>query len=216
MWRFCPDIGDTIAKRKVAQKFASKWRTDDGRLRFMTNTERLIEMVEGKVVEPTFPSLNYNSEQHPPEAYAVVDASHVKAFHIGRYPKERGSTSEQLKDILHQYEVSMSGNKEQLVQKLASLAAKKYQERLPEMDRFFSRHRFIRMRSAPSGTAELPLLNNLVHLRNLVLTMYAIKHLRGNAILEASHQNDTYTDEELALALITGKVGLQGAFLRVA
>ncbi|HOC67511.1 MAG TPA: hypothetical protein PKO23_01765, partial [Candidatus Hydrogenedentes bacterium] len=59
-------------------------------------------------------------------------------------------------------------------------------------------------------------LEDLTNLRNLVLTMYAVKHLRGDAILEVSHQNDTYTEEELALALITGKVELTGAFLRVA
>jgi hypothetical protein len=121
-----------------------------------------------------------------------------------------------LKDILHQYELSMTGNKDQLLQKLAALAASKYRERLPEMDRFFSQHRFVRMRSAPPNVSELPLVEDLTYLRNLVLTMYAVKHLRGDAILEASHRNNTYTEEELALALVTGKVSLQGAFLRVA
>jgi hypothetical protein len=144
-----------------------------------------------------------------------VNSSHVKAFHIGRYARA-GTTGDQLKDILHQYEVSMTGNKEQLLQKLAVLAAKKYQERLAEMDRFFARHRFVRMQSAPSSVAELPLLENLAYLRNLVLTMYVVKHMRGDAILEATHQNNAYTEEELAHALLTGKVSLQGAFLRVA
>jgi len=44
--------------------------------------------------------------------------------------------------------------------------------------------------------------------------MYALKHLHGNAILEASHENNTYTEEQLAHALITGKVSLNGALLR--
>jgi hypothetical protein len=215
MWRFRPDIGDAKAKRVHIQEFAAQWRTDEGRLCFTTTTEKLIEMVERKVVEPSFPSLNYNSAEHAPTACAVVDSSHVKAFHIGRYARA-GTTGDQLKDILHQYEVSMTGNKDQLLQKLAALAAKKYQERLPELDRFFARHRFVRMQSAPSSVAELPLIEDLAYLRNLILTMYAVKHMRGDAILEASHQNNTYTDEELAFALVTGKVGLQGAFLRVA
>ena len=215
MWQFRPDIGDTQAKRKHAQEFAAKWRTNDGRLCFTTTTEKLVEMVERKLVEPSFPSLNYNSAEQGPTACALVDSSHVKAFHIGRYARA-GATGDQLKDILHQYEVSMTGNKDQLLQKLATLAAKKYQERLPELDRFFARHRFVRMQSAPSNVSELPLIEDLAYLRNLVLTMYAIKHLRGDAILEATHHNNTYTEDELAFALITGKVGLQGAFLRVA
>jgi hypothetical protein len=84
------------------------------------------------------------------------------------------------------------------------------------MDRFFSRHRFVRMQSVPSNQAELPLLEDLGYLRNLVLTMYAVKHMRGDAILEASHENNAYTEDELAHALLTGKLSLQGAFLRVA
>jgi len=215
MWRFRPDIGDAKAKRVHIQEFAAQWRTDEGRLCFTTTTEQLVEMVERKLVEPSFPSLNYNSAEQGPTAGAVVDSSHVKAFHIGRYARA-GTTGDQLKDILHQYEVSMTGNKEQLLQKLATLAANKYRERLPELDRFFSRHRFVRMQSAPSNVSELPLLEDLAYLRNLVLTIYAVKHMRSDAILEASHRNNTYTEEELALALVAGKVGLQGAFLRVA
>jgi len=215
MWRFRPDIGDTVSKRKHAQEFAVRWRTDDGRLCFTTSTEKLIEMVKCRAVEPSFPSLNYNSAQEGPTSGAVVEPSHVKAFHIGRYARA-GTTGDQLKDILHQYGVSMTGNKDQLLQKLAALAAKKYQERLPELDRFFFRRRFVRMQSTPSNASELPLLEDLSYLRNLVLTMYAVKHLRGDAVLEATHCNDTYSEEELALALVTGRVGLTGAFLRVA
>jgi hypothetical protein len=45
--------------------------------------------------------------------------------------------------------------------------------------------------------------------------MYAIEHLRGNAILEATHENATYSEDQMALALLTGKVSLTGAFVRV-
>ena len=110
----------------------------------------------------------------------------------------------------------MTGNKEQLLEKLATLAAKKYTEHLPELDQFFIDHRFLCMRAAPKNTIELPLLKDLTNLRNLVLTMYAVKHMRGDTILESSHENDTYTDESLAHALITGKTDLVGAFLCMA
>ena len=215
LWRFHPDIGDARAKRQHAREFAARWRTDEGRLCFTTTTGKLVEMVESNAVEPSFPTLNYNSAVPGPTASTVVGSSHVTAFHIGRYV-QAGTTGDHLKDILHQYEVSMTGNKDQLVQKLATLAAVKYRERLPQMDGFFSGNRFIRLRCAPSTAAEFPLLDDLAYLRNLVLTMYAIKHMRGDAILEASHENNAYTEDELAFALLTGKVSLSGAFLRVA
>ncbi len=214
-WRFHPDLGESKDKRPRAETFANQWRTDKGRLCFSTSTEKLVEMVEHGIVEPSFPTLNYEAEEKGPLAYATVHGPQVQSFRIGGYPRHN-ATGELLKDILHQYDVPMTGNKEQLIQKLAALAAKKYHDRASEMDRFFEKHRYIRMRTAPKNTAELPLLEDLANLRNMVLTMYAIKHLRGDAILEVSHQKDTYNEEELALALITGKVELNGAFLRVA
>ena len=52
-------------------------------------------------------------------------------------------------------------------------------------------------------------------LRNMVLTMYIIKHLRGNTILEAPHNNDTFDLLSLARSLIKREVALTGVFLRV-
>ena len=214
-WRFRPELGESSAKRQRAQEFAAKWGTDNGRLCFTTSIGRIEEMVEQNVVDPSFPSINYGGAETSPTAGVVVEPGRVQAFHIGRYPRT-GLTGELLKDILYNYKVSMTGNKEQLIQKLAALAGRKYRERLPELDEFFAQNRFIRMQRSSSDVSELPLLQDLTSLRNLVLTMYAIKHLRGDAILEASHDNDTYTEDELALALVNGTVTLPGAFLRVA
>lgn len=50
--------------------------------------------------------------------------------------------------------------------------------------------------------------------------MYVLQHLRGNAILDAEHRRSEgeaappYTEEQLALALITQRTTLTGAFLR--
>ena len=81
---------------------------------------------------------------------------------------------------------------------------------------YFSEHRFVRITAMPPKSERLPLLEDAPLLRNLLLTMYSVKHLRGNAILDVAHENNTYTEEQLALALVAGKVGLSGAFLRVA
>ena len=66
---------------------------------------------------------------------------------------------------------------EALLQKLAKLAAKEYAQRQPEMDAFFSAHRFVRISAIPPRSERLPLLEDAPLLRNLLLTMYAMKHL---------------------------------------
>jgi hypothetical protein len=47
-------------------------------------------------------------------------------------------------------------------------------------------------------------------LRNRFLDANAVKHLRGDAIIEASDGSNTHAEEELAHALVTGKVSLTG------
>ena len=54
----------------------------------------------------------------------------------------------------------------------------------------------------------------LRYLRELVLAMYLARHMRG-AIVEAKSENEAYTAEELAGALIHGQVSANGGYLRV-
>jgi hypothetical protein len=49
----------------------------------------------------------------------------------------------------------------------------------------------------------------------MILTMYMVKHLRGNTILEAKHNNDTFDLLSLARSLIKREVSVDGAFMRV-
>ncbi len=214
MWRFRPEIGKSGAKRRKAAEFAERWRMDEGRLCFSTSLERLSEMIEQRVVVPSFPALSYTFDHHGREATAEVCDNRVPAYFIGGF-HDRKSNSETLKDILREYGVSMTGNKAKLLQKLAKLAAKEYEARQPEMDAFFTEHRFVRIGVIPPKSERLPLLEDEPLLRNLLLSMYAMKHLRGNAILDVAHDNNTYTEEQLAYALVTGKAGFSGAFLRV-
>lgn len=90
-----------------------------------------------------------------------------------------------------------------------------YRERLEELDAYFAAHRFVRIQNRPAFAEEFPVLEGLSHVRNLVLTMYSIKNLSGNAILEAGIENTTYTHEKLALALLYRKTDLTAAFLRI-
>jgi hypothetical protein len=214
-FRFRPDLANGNNKRGCAMEFASRWRTDNGRLCFTTNVERLVEMVETGLATPSFPSLNYNNPQEGPAATALVEPSNVCVFHIGAFCAQK-STGGQLKEIMRRYGIPMTGTKDQLLGKLAKLAAEKYRESNDPLNTYFTRNRYVRIQSSPPKLNEFPILNDLAYLRNLVLTMYVAKHLRGNAVLDPTHENNTYSEEELALALLTGKVSLTGAFLRIA
>ena len=213
--RFRPEIGRSETKRQKAREFAELWRVDDGRLCFCTSLDQLSRMLDEEVVTPTFPALNYTYDYRGPVATAEVSENRVPAYFIGGFYGHK-SNGDVLKDILREYGVSMTGNKAKLLQKLAKLAAREYAGRQPEMDAFFSKHRFVRINAMPPKSERLPLLEDQPMLRNLLLTMYAINHLRGNAILDVAHQNTTYTDEQLAHALLLGKVAFTGAFLPTA
>ncbi len=209
-----PDIGSSGAKRRKAREFAEYWREDKGRLCFGTSLKRLSEMVEQREAVPSFPTLSYAHESRGPAATADVPENRVPAFFIGGFYGHRNN-GDTLKDVLREYGVSMTGNKAKLLQKLAKLAAREYAERRSEMDAFFTENRFVRINTMPANSELLPLLEDTPLLCNLLLTMYAMKHLRGSAILDVAHDNNTYTEEQLALALMAGKVGFAGAFLRV-
>jgi len=213
-WRFRPDIGKSPTKKRAAKAFAKQWRKDDGALCFTTSLERLSEMVKEGVVMASLPSLNYRLSLRAPLACAEVRDARIEAFTIGRFPNYRWSGGD-LKEILREFGVPMTGNKEVLLGKLAKLAAEQYEEHRRTMDRFFKRHRFLRIAAVPPKAEKLDLLQDKGRLANLLLVMYAAKHLRGNAILEPTHDNNTYSVEELAHALVCERVGVGGSFLRV-
>ena len=213
-WRFRPDLGEHAgAARGAALEFAGRWRTGGGRLCFTSSTEMLVDMVESGAVTPSFPALERGVSGLGPVARVAVESSCVRAFRIGKHPRSNAS-AERLREVLRDGGAAVSGTKEVLVEKLAALAADKYLERLPEMDGFFRENRFVRMAGIPENTENLALLSDLGPLGNLVLAMYAARHLRGDAVLDVSHVNDTFSDAELALALVTGKTSPKGAFLR--
>ena len=49
----------------------------------------------------------------------------------------------------------------------------------------------------------------------MALTMYLLRHLRGDAIVQVDYEDDSYDLADLALALLERRVQLAGSFLRV-
>ena len=48
-----------------------------------------------------------------------------------------------------------------------------------------------------------------------LLTMYCVRHMRGNVVLEAAHENTSVNLPDLAEAILAGRVRLNGCFVAV-
>lgn len=212
---FRPDIGDDARKREMAERFAARWRTDHGRLCFNTSIDRLAEMMERDLVRLDFPDLKYLYPGYVHSAHVAVVPSRIEIHQVGRFITKDAS-ADLLKTILRIHGLSTSGVKKVLIDRLTELAATEYRKHLPELDAYFARNHFVRAETGTINSVPFPVLRETGDLHCLLLTMYAVRHLRGNAILEAAHVNDTYTEEELARALLNRDVTLSGSFLRVA
>lgn len=213
MLTFRPCLGESLIRRDVAAEFADKWRSDKGSLVFKTPMHSLERMLEEENVSVSFPSLNYTYPQRNPTASVDVQPSEVVVHTIEPFLDER-YTGEQLKTILKHYGVSTTGNKKQLIEKIAEVAEKKYRDHENMMNRYFSENQFIRISAAPFQSKRLQLLSHLDYVGSLVLTMYVLRHLRGNVILDAGHENGSHTVQQLAQALLQRKVGFTGGLIR--
>jgi len=115
---------------------------------------------------------------------------------------------------LRRYGKPMTGRKEQLLEKVAAVLCEHYEEMLSFLDEHFKRQKYLRIfRTTSSSLFPFMLEANVVE--RTVLAMYIIKHLRGNAILDATHENDTFELEDLAGALLRGEVKITGNFVAV-
>ena len=212
--RMLPDLKGSFHARKIAQIVASERAMDDGRYCFTTDIPTLADLIEGRDVGIRFPKLNYGGDSCGGISTAMAPKSRVDRFSIGAFAKANDSGGH-IKSILRGHGVSMTGNKEKLVGKLAELSAELYRKHEAAMETYFRSNRFLRIENGrtPSGS-RFPVLKE-VDVRNMLLAMYAVKHVRGNTILEASHVNDTFELEDLARALIGGNVSVNGVFLRI-
>ena len=212
--RMLPDLKGSFHTRKIAQIVASERAMDDGRYCFTTDISTLADLIEGRDVGIRFPKLNYGGESSGGVSTAMVPTSKVDRFSIGAFAKANDSGG-YIKSILRNHGVSMTGNKENLVGKLAKLSARLYREHEAEMNAYFRANRFVRIENGRnSGGSRFPVLGE-VDVRNMLLSMYAVKHMRGNTVLEVSHENDTFELEDMAKALIRGDVSVNGVFLRI-
>ena len=212
--RFRPGLEKKYDKRQTVLEFACRWRIDDGRYCFTTNIARVSEMISDNCVGISFPSLDYMNQREADVSNASISESKVERHSVGKILN--GNTScRDLREVLRNHGVSMTGRKEELLEKLARLSAKVFNQKKEELDAYFGKRRFIHVPSDHGGLkSRFPLLEGL-DIQNMVLAMYIIKHLRGNAILDAKHENDSFDLLALARALIRKEVSIDGTFVKV-
>ena len=212
--RFIPELNADRDKRQCAAAFAQSWACDNGRYCFTAPIKALSEMLERQECQIVFSSLNYKTPGKPTTSTGQILPSKTPRYSVGS-ALSTASTVDAIRSALKRHGISMSGRKEELAEKLANLAVRLYKESQPELDGFFRRHRFVHAAQAvrPDGQP-FPVLQGL-DLSNVILRMYIIKHLRGNAILDGAYDNDAFDLPSLASGVIERKVTLSGVFLKV-
>jgi len=92
--------------------------------------------------------------------------------------------------------------------------ADQYAMKAPEMDQFFGARQFIRLTHERTESKRLPVLQGHPMAGHL-LTIYCVRHMRGNVVLEARHENTSVNLLDLAEAVLAGRVRLSGCFVAV-
>jgi len=213
-WNMRPQLGNSSQIRKEAEQFAKEWKRDGGKLCFTVQTDDIARMVETGAATPGFPGLRYYASDQMPKVSAQVLKQQVQVYGLGVAPR-LGWHADRLKDILRDYEKPASGIKNELAAKIAQLAVEEYHRHQKELTAFFTENRFIRATQASKPTEVLPVLNREDSLTGLLLRMYLLRHLRGNVLVDPTHQNDSTPLEALAEAILYERVDVAGALLRV-
>jgi len=211
-----PDVVDIQCVRDVARVIAKTWRIDEGRMVFKTTVDKLEQMVEAGFARPSFPALQYGLKLKCPISRARIQGPSLQTYAIGSTLTQT-CHADTLRSLLEHYGKAKSGPKDILVRKIAELAEERYQAQKADLDALFSEKRYVHLPKNDRNFELFPILEGeMDSMSRFILTLYATSHLRGNAILDPTHVNDTCSINESALALLTGKVSLEGVFLPIA
>jgi len=212
--KFIPELSKEMDKRQLAKTIATRWRIDNGKYVFTTDIPHLAQMITQENYEITFPNLDYMHPQKPSNSEAQIQETKVNIYVVG-FIITIDHSVESIKRVLQNHGISMTGRKEELIEKLAQLSAKLYEESESELKQYFEEHKFIHYKNSYGNHGQqFPILENL-DIKNIILTMYITKHLRANTILESQHKNNTYILLQLAQAIVKKEITLNGAFLKV-
>lgn len=206
-----PDLSHELIQRRFAKKFAQEYRTTGGDYCFVMPVGQLQEILDREEVSLNFSNVRYLQRLKRMHTTARLRKEQIPRFGISWRKME---TLEQFRDALRTHGEKISGTKDQLLKRTASLVAARYAEVAPELSEWFAENPFVRVPKEQNFADPFPLLND-DPLKNLLLSLFLMRHLRGNTVVDVNHENQSVQPEDMAEALLNGKVKLSGCFLRV-
>ena len=208
---FTPELSHAVEQREFAKKFARRHRATGGEYCFAMPISQVQEILDREQVSLRFPNVRYLQRLKGLQSTARLRKDQIPKFAVSW---RRMETLDQFRDALRAHGWKISGKKSDLVKRTAQLAAERYAEIAPLLCEWFSDRRFVRVPKDQTFAEPFPLLED-ESLKNLLLSMFLLRHLRGNTVVDAGHENQSVQPEDMAEALLTGKAKLSGCFLKV-
>lgn len=208
---FEPKLSHAVEQRGFAKKFARKYRATGGDYCFAMPVSQVQEILDREPVSLRFPNVRYLQRLKGLQASARLRKEQIPKFAVSWRKME---TLDQFRDALRAHGWKISGKKSVLVKRTAQLAAERYAELAPVLCEWFSDRRFVRVPKDQTFAEPFPLLEE-DPLKNLLLSMFLLRHLRGNTVVDVDHENKSVQPEDMAEALLNGKAKLSGCFLKV-
>jgi len=212
--RWQPDLTPNLAARAVAKQVARKFGRGTGTYCFTCSIPDMELVARNSRFRLRLPGLSYKEAQEVTEATAKLKTESIVCY--GENSRLSATNSnEQLKHVLRGFDKPVTGRKEELVKRVAELLAEQYEATEKEMNAFFTRHQFVRLGAKPREKQPFAVLQGH-RLRDTLATLYCLRHMRGNVVLEASHLNQSVKLADLAEAYLNGQVDAGGCFVPVA
>ena len=208
---FEPELSHAVEQRKFARKFARKYRATGGDYCFAMPIGQVQEILDREQVSLRFPNVRYLQRINSLQTSARLRKEQIPKFGVSWRKME---TLDQFRDALRAHGWKISGKKSVLIKRTAQLAADRYAEIAPMLCEWFSDQRFVRVPKDQTFAEAFPLLED-ESLKNLLLSMFLLRHLRGNTVVDVDHENKSVQTEDMAEALLNGKAKLSGCFLKV-
>ena len=172
-----------------------------------------------------FPTLNYLDEEKesPVSSASVVDDIRIPRFVVPATLTD-ARTNKELREALAYHHEKVSGTKAEMLKRIAGVCVRLYEKHEGKLRKLF-KGRYVRLNynaTDPGRCFDAKLEprstggNGIVDtpLRGTVISMFVMKHLRADRILDPGYENTAYSEEDLARALLSRQVMLQGTFVR--
>lgn len=149
--RFIPEINAQPTVKALAKAFARKWQSGNGKYCFSLDIAKVESMVLEKC-SIDFGSVQSMEKSKGKSSFGKLTYSTIKGYTIGKIPSLH-SSNETVKEFLRNHGISMTGRKEELLDKLATLSVEVYKEHESVLNSYFKNQKFIKVESLSKGSS---------------------------------------------------------------